>query len=66
VLPHFRLHCVLHRTIGTPTPGGEPTNFWSARVAVISEFQYIVDAVPPDTDTSGGFNFDFDNNFTGG
>jgi hypothetical protein len=51
---------------GTPTPGGEPTNFWSARVAVISEFQYIVDAVPPDTDTSGGFNFDFDNNFTGG
>lgn len=49
-----------------PAPGGSVDPFWIAERFVECEFDYIVDAPVIDTDTSGGFNFDFSNNFDGG
>jgi hypothetical protein len=62
------MRLVFYTGRGTPDPfvEDEPTNYWSAARSVYADFDYIVDDPTPDTDTSGGFNFDFDNNFTGG
>lgn len=62
----MQLYFYTGRSLPNPLVHPEFASYWSATNRVIVDLDYIVDPVTPDLDTSGGFNYDFDYNFTGG